>query len=131
RCRDSWNSVVAVLNLVGGGWAFVRSRGSQFALLGLAALLLVLAAYSWFCYVAQGIAYGAIVGLRGRELDLAAMGSRAIRFLGLALCSEALAIGAIWWVFADDGRPTWLRLSIALGLATVANVGTYVVVRGL
>src|SRR5208282_5556056 len=94
RCRDSWNSVVAVLNLVGGGWAFVRSRGSQFALLGLAALLLVLAAYSWFC-------------------------------------SEALAIGAIWWVFADDGRPTWLRLSIALGLATVANVGTYVVVRGL
>jgi hypothetical protein len=97
----------------------------------LAALLLVFAAYSWFCYVAQGIAYGAVVGLRGREQDLAAMGSRAIRFLGLALCSEALAIGAISWVFADDGRPTWLRLSISLGLATVANVGTYVVVRGL
>ena len=109
----------------------MKSRGSQFALLGLAVLLLLVAAYSWFCYVAQGIAYGDLFGIRGREQDLAAMGSRAIRFLGLALCSEALAVGAISWVFADDGRPTWLRLTIALGTATVVNVGTYAVVRGL
>jgi hypothetical protein len=109
----------------------LKTRGSQFALLGLAAFLLAVAAYSWLGYIAQGIAYGSIVGLRGREQDLAAFGSRAIRFLGLALCSEALAVGAITWVFADDGRPAWLRLSIALGLAIVANVGTYAVVRGL
>jgi hypothetical protein len=109
----------------------MKSRGSQLALLGLAALLLAVAAYSWLCYVAQGISYGSIVGLRGRKQDLATFGSRAIRFLELALCSEALAVGAISWVFADDGRPAWLRLSIALGLAIVADVGTYAVVRGL
>jgi hypothetical protein len=109
----------------------VKSRGSQFALLGLSALLLIVATYSWLSYVGQGIAYGSIVGLRGREQDLAAFGSRAIRFLGLALCSESLAIGLISWVFADDGRPLRLRLSIALGLAAIANIGTYAVVRNL
>ena len=109
----------------------MKSRGSQIALLALAALLLLVAGYSWLCYVAQGVAYGSIVGLRGREQDLARFGSRAIMFLELAVCTEALAVGAISWVFADGGRPVWLRLSIALGMATVANVGTYVVVRGL
>jgi hypothetical protein len=109
----------------------MKSRGSQFALLGLAALLLLAAAYSWLCYVAQGVAYGSIVGLRGRERDLATFGSRAIRFLGIALCSEGLAVSAISWVLADDGRPPWLRIGIALGVATIADAGTYVVVRGL
>jgi hypothetical protein len=97
----------------------------------MAAILLYASADSWIRYVGNGIAYGSLVGLRGREQDLAVFGSRAIRFLKIALCAEALAVGALSWVFADDGRPAWLRLSIALGLATIADIGTYAVVRGL
>jgi hypothetical protein len=79
----------------------------------------------------QGIAYGGLVGLPGREQDLATFGSRAIKFLEIAVCSEALAVATVSWVFAAACKPAWLRLCLALGVAIAANVCTYAVVHGL
>jgi hypothetical protein len=98
--------------------------------MGLAGLLVIVAAYFWLTYVAQGIVYGSIVGLPGREQDLAAFGSRAMRALKIAVCFEALAIATVSWVFTAR-KPAWLRLCIALGLATVANILTYGAVRSM
>ena len=60
----------------------------------------LVSAYSWLSDMGQGIAYGSIVGLPGREDDLAKFGSRALTALTIAGFSEALAIGAVAWVFS-------------------------------
>ncbi|MGO8794210.1 MAG: hypothetical protein ACLQLC_05255 [Candidatus Sulfotelmatobacter sp.] len=107
----------------------MKGRGSQFALVGLAGLLLVFAAYFWLSYMAQGIAYGDIVGLPGRERELATLGSRAMRALRIAVVSEALAVATISWVFTDR-KAVWVRLVAAVGLAAAANILTLAAVRG-
>ena len=90
-----------------------------------------MAGFEWLSYVSQGIAYGAIVGLRGREKDLAEIGSAALRALGLAALLEGLAIGLVSWAFTDGGRPVWARLCIGLASAAIVDISTYVLVRGL
>jgi len=92
--------------------------------------LLVIAAYSWLCYVAQGIAYGDLFGIRGRENDLAAMASRGTRCVQIALLSEALAITGIAWFFSAEVRPFWQRLCFCMILAAVADVFTFTLIRG-
>ena len=77
----------------------------------------------------NGIAYGGLVGLPGREHDLATFGLTAMKSLKIALCAEAFAVAIVWWVFAAR-KSFWLRLGIALGLAIVADACTYSVVRG-
>src|SRR5271157_5855409 len=109
----------------------MKRRGSQIALLGLAGLLAIVSADSWVRYMGNGIAYGGLVGLPGHEQALAAYGSRAIRFLEIAVCSEALAIVAVSWVITSTRGSVWRRLCIALVWATAANVCTYAVVHGL
>ena len=109
----------------------MKRQWLQFALLGSAGILAIVSASAWAGYMGNGIAYGSLVGLHGREQDLALFGSRAIRFLEIALCSEALAVMAVAWVCASASRPVWLRLCIALGLAAGANAFTYAAVRGL
>jgi hypothetical protein len=99
-------------------------------LLSVAGLLLAVAAYSWWSYIAQGISYGAIVGLPGREHDLVLFGSRAMKALRIAVSSEALAIATISWGFTAR-KPVWARLCIAAGLAIAANICTFAAVRGL
>jgi hypothetical protein len=106
-------------------------RRNSIALLALAGVLLIIAALAWVDYVSQGIAYGAIVGLKGRERDLADMGSSALRALGLAALSEGLAIGLASWTLTCADRPVWARLCIGLASAAIADVSTYAVVRGL
>ena len=99
-------------------------------LLSVGGLLFLVAAYSWLSYIAQGVSYGAIVGLPGREHDLVVFGSRAMRALKIAVGSEALAIATISWGFTAR-KPVWARLCIAAGLAIVANICTFAAVRGL
>jgi hypothetical protein len=106
-------------------------RRNSTALLALAGVLLIIAALAWVAYVSQGIAYGAIVGLKGRERDLADMGSGALRALGLAALSEGLAIALASWTLTRSDRPVWARLFIGLASAAIADVSTYAVVRGL
>jgi hypothetical protein len=92
-------------------------RGNSTALLVLAAALLIVAAFAWVNYVSQGIAYGAIVGLKGREKDLADMGSSALRALGLAVFSVGLAAALASWALIWGDRSIWARLCIGLALA--------------
>jgi len=108
----------------------VPSRGLRFALLGSAGLFLVIAAYSWLCYVAQGVAYGDLCGIRGRENDLATMASRGTRCVQIALLSEGLAIIGIAWFFSTEVRPFWQRLCFCMILAAVADVFTFTLIRG-
>jgi hypothetical protein len=106
-------------------------RRNNAALLVFAGVLLIVAAIAWLSYVSQGIAYGAIVGLKGREKDLADMGSSALRALGLATLSEGLAIGLASWVLIWSDRSVRARLCIGFALAVMVDVSTYVLVRGL
>ncbi len=54
-----------------------------------------------------------------------------MRFLEIALCTEAMAVATASWFFASACKPAWLRLGIAVGAAAVANVLTFAAVRGL
>jgi hypothetical protein len=108
----------------------MKGRGLEFALLGLALVLAVVSMGAWRLYVGEGIAYGSIVGLPGRERDLATFGSQAIGALKIAIGSEALAIATVSWVFTSH-KSLWVRLFIALGLATIVDGFTFAVVRGL
>lgn len=110
--------------------AFVKRNLPQLALLGMAGLLLCVSADSWVRYIGNGIAYGGLVGLSGYEQELARYGSKAIKFLKIALCSEALAIAVVSWAFIAVRRPRGIRLGIALALAVVGDACTYSVVRG-
>jgi hypothetical protein len=106
-------------------------KRNRVAILLLAAGILVIAGFEWLAYVSQGVAYGAIVGVRGREKDLAEMGSIGLRALGLAALFQGLAIGLASWAFTGDGRPVWARLCIGLVSAAIADISTYVLMRGL
>ena|SRR5579863_7361670 len=108
-----------------------HERRNSAVLLMLAGVLLIVSALAWASYVGHGITYGAIVGLKGREKDLAEIGSSALRALGLATFSEGLAIGLVSWALTGTDRPIWARLCIGLASAAVVDVFTYVVVRGL
>src|SRR5260370_17010182 len=103
-------------------------RRNSIGLLVLAGMLLVVAALAWVSYLSQGIAYGAIVGLRGREKDLADIGSSALRALGLAAFSEGLAIGLASWALFGADRPFWARLCIGLPSPALHDPGTYLLV---
>ena len=104
---------------------------SKVVLLILAAVLFVIAGLEWFRYMAQGIAYGDLYGVRGREQDLAQMAAQAMRDLKIAVCSEGLAVVIVSWTFIATAAPRWLRLSIGLVLALVATFLSYGLVRGL
>jgi hypothetical protein len=97
----------------------------------LPAALFVIAGLEWFSYMAQGIAYGDLYGVRGREMDLAYMAAHAVRALKIAVCSEALAVGIVSWALIATSAPIWVRLSIGLILAVVVTFLTYMTVRGL
>lgn len=88
------------------------------------------AVYFWFCHVAQGIAYGDLFGVPGREGDVAAMASHARECLGIALVLEALAIGMTAWLLSDEVEPLWHRLCFCVVIASVLDFGTFAVVRG-
>jgi len=108
----------------------MKRRGLKLALLGLAGLLALVSAVGWNDYVQSGIAYGSIVGLPGRDQDLAAFGSRAMTSLKIAVVSEALAVATVSWVFTSH-KSVWVRLCIAIVLAAAVNIFTFGVVRGM
>ena len=124
-CRD--NRFSAVPEPDSNSIAAVRSRRSKFAFFGFAGLLLIVAAFSWLSYLVQGLTYGDAFGVPGNEKYLAVIGSRAIRSLVIALCSEAIGIGILSWHFSDDAKPVWRRLGLCLVLAAIADGFTFAV----
>jgi hypothetical protein len=103
-------------------WSHVSRLLPTFILLG--------AIYFWFCYVAQGIAYGDLFGIAGREGDLAVIASHAREFLGIALFFEALAVAMIAWFCTRDVQSLWQRLCFCVVLSLVLDFCTYAVIRG-
>ena len=107
--------------------ASVKNRRSLVAFLSLAGVLLTVSAYSWLSYMAQGLAYGDAFGAPGNEKYLAVIGSRATRFLVIALCSEEVAVAMIVWRLSADVKPIWRRLCFSLVLAAIADGCTFAV----
>jgi hypothetical protein len=95
----------------------------------LSGILVVLAALGWLSYVGHGIAYGDLVGVRGRERDLAEVRRDAMRALGVAISAETLAVVLLWWHFSSVSKAA--KLTIGLALALLADFLTYALVRGL
>lgn len=109
----------------------MRRRLGLYIVLAGAAILIVTAALSWFAYMANGIAYGSLKGLPGRETALNELRSRSAVALGLAVSSEALAVAAASWLLIA-GRMQWVtRLWMSLAIAGMADVFTFALVRGL
>ena len=100
-------------------------------LLASAVLLTVCAVAAWGAYMSNGIKYGALVGLPGRESDLATFGGQALRALTLAVICQSLAVVMISWMFTDAERAAWVRLCIGLGWAVAADIFIYATVRGM
>ena len=102
---------------------------SKALLLSCSGLLIAVAGYAWFSYVAQGIAYGAILGLKGRGADIAFLKLHVLRALGTALGCEGLAVGLGSWVLLAKSSEVWLRLLMAVALGGVADFFTYAIIK--
>jgi uncharacterized membrane protein len=106
-------------------------RGKKVILYIFSAVLFIVAAFAWLSYVGQGIAYGDLVGVKGREKDIASIGSGAMKALWTAASCEGLAVGLIVWAASDPDNSIWIRLASGFGLAIFIDICTYVLIRGL
>jgi hypothetical protein len=96
-----------------------------------ASVLALIAGVAWLSYIGNGMAEGDILGLPGREKDIAIFGAKATHALVVALVAEELAVGAIIWDIVRFDTPTWRRLAIASITAAVATALTFAAVRGM
>jgi hypothetical protein len=83
----------------------------------------------WLMYMATGIGYGSLVGLRGRELDMQAMSSRATVDAMIAIICQVLA----WVVFVSsfrhaNGTSPWSRPRPWLVAVSVSLIGTVAII---
>jgi hypothetical protein len=106
-------------------------NGKRIAVFVFSATLFIVSALAWLSYVGQGIAYGDLVGVAGREKDIAALGSSVMRAFWTAASCEALAIGLLSWFLTDPSAPGSVRLVKSLVVAAFADVLTYAFVRGI
>lgn len=60
-------------------------KGKKVVFLVFSVILFIAAALAWVSYLGQGIAYGDLVGVTGREKDLTAIGRNAMAALSIAL----------------------------------------------
>ena len=104
-------------------------RSIRFLWLCFSALLIAVAAIGWLSLMAQGTAYGSLVGVPGS--DLAKLGRGAERALALAATCEAVAIGIGSWILIPIRSPKWARISIAVVLAAVADLFTLAAIKGI
>ena len=100
-----------------------NKRRRKAILLACATLLLVIAAGAWFSHIAQGIAYGDLLGIPGRERDLAQLASRADTARGIALICEGLAVGIPWRLLLAPAEPKWARLSACVIFCAACGFG--------
>ena len=108
----------------------VGDRRRKAIMLACAMLLLVVAVGAWFSFIAQGFAYGDLLGVAGREGDVAQLAYHAKTALGIALISEGLAVGIAFRLLLAPVEPKWARLLACIILALVADFATFAIVRG-
>ena len=109
-----------------------RYKGIAFA----AGVLLVVGSTPlWLMYVANGIAYGSIVGLPGRDTDLRTFGFRAEAFLMAAILVQTIGIGLVARNFIlrlpTVAESIALRLSLPLIIGLLSAAFVFVIIRGL
>lgn len=87
-------------------------------------------------YMANGIAYGSLVGLKGRELDMQAMSSRATMAIIVAIVCQMLAWIMLVSGFHHAGGPnplsrvkSWTVAISASLIATVAIIALFLYVN--
>lgn len=90
----------------------------------------------WLMYMANGIAYGSLVGLKGRELDMQAMSSRATMAIIVAIVCQMLAWIMLVSGFHHAGGPnplsrvkSWTVAISASLIATVAIIALFLYVN--
>jgi hypothetical protein len=98
-------------------------------------LLVACSAALWLIYVANGIAYGSIVGLSGRSADLKTLGFRAEVSLAAAVVVQVIGVGLITRplsarLAAVEDRII-LRASFPLAIGLVSAMVVFVLLRGL
>jgi hypothetical protein len=102
-------------------------------LLVLELLLVLSAGVFWFMYLANGIAYGSIVGLHGREADLRTLGVRAETSLAAAVVVQAIGVGLVVSVFTAElpsvAESRMLRLLIPIALGFLSSAVVFVAIR--
>jgi hypothetical protein len=107
----------------------VGDRRRKAIMLACAILFLVIAIEAWFSFIAQGVAYGDLFGVRGREGDLAQLAFHADTALGIALISEGLAVGIAFRLLLAPVEPKWARLPACFVLALLVDFATFAIVR--
>jgi hypothetical protein len=93
-------------------------------------LLIAIAVFCWLGYVGNAMAYGDVLGLPGRDSDLATYHSRAIGFLLIALCGQGSAVAVVTWMVGLRERPTWVRFCLAVGVAAFSDSCVLLIMRG-
>ncbi len=79
----------------------------------------------WLMYMANGIAYGSLVGLKGREYDMQIMASRGITALIVAVVCQILAwIMLVSGLRQADGTNLWGKLKAWAVAVSVSLIGT-------
>lgn len=106
-------------------------RSSRFVWLGCATLLMIPAAVGWLMYIGNGVAYGALVGLRGRERALTELGSRAEHALILGAICQGVAVAMGSWILLPPRYSATARVMVAATLAALADVFTFAALRGI
>jgi hypothetical protein len=97
----------------------------------LLACLAAVAVFGWLSYVGNGMAYSDLMGLPGRDQQLAALRERAAVGLAMAVSAEGLLVVAITWACSVAVTRVWIRLLVTLTMAVAVDVVTYAVVRSL
>jgi hypothetical protein len=92
-------------------------------------MLGVISGLAWFSYVSYGVAYGDLVGIPGREHELIVLSRNALTALRIALGCEVLAVGLVSWLLMALDQKAWIRLSISVAFAGVADLLTLGFIR--
>jgi hypothetical protein len=79
----------------------------------------------WLVYMANGIGYGSLIGLKGREHDVQIMASRETTAVIVAVISQMLAwIMLVSALRPTDGTSPWTKLKPWVIAVSVSFIGT-------
>jgi hypothetical protein len=94
----------------------------------LSLVLLVFAAFAWYAYLADSMAYGDLLGAPNQGTAAIILKTRGHRLLGLALSAEAIGVASLVWYLAGEGSRS-RRILMASLSAVVLSVLTFAIFR--
>lgn len=87
--------------------------------------------YGWLSFVANGIAYSDLIGLDGKDQQMALLGRRAYAGLALGAGCEAILVSAIAWFLLPQSDSKRTRIFAALAAGLGAAFLTLVAMKGV